>query len=68
VVGVIVFYLLQRYLADFGTWYLILLGAIAIAVMLFAPQGLWGSIQGRFGLVLFPTGRRLEQTTTKDGG
>jgi branched-chain amino acid transport system permease protein len=50
VVGVIVFYLLQRYLADFGTWYLILLGAIAIAVM------------------LFPTGRRLEQTTTKDGG
>src|SRR6201999_2152296 len=43
VVGVIVFYLLQRYLADFGTWYLILLGGIAIAVMLFAPQGIWGS-------------------------
>jgi branched-chain amino acid transport system permease protein len=66
VVGVIVFYLLQRYLADFGTWYLILLGAIAIAVMLFAPQGIWGSIQSRFGLVLFPTGRRLERARNKD--
>jgi branched-chain amino acid transport system permease protein len=66
VVGVIVFYLLQRYLADFGTWYLILLGVIAIAVMLFAPQGIWGSINARFGFVLFPTRRRLEQIGTGD--
>jgi hypothetical protein len=29
-------------------------------VMLFAPQGLWGSFQGRFRLALFPTQRRLE--------
>jgi branched-chain amino acid transport system permease protein len=64
-VGVIVFYLLQRYLADFGTWYLILLGAIAIAVMLFAPQGIWGSIQARFRLALFPTQRRLERVNLK---
>ena len=39
IVGVIVFYALQRYLADFGTWYLILLGALAIVTMLFAPEG-----------------------------
>jgi branched-chain amino acid transport system permease protein len=68
VVGVIVFYLLQRYLADFGTWYLILLGVIAISVMLFAPEGIWGSIAARFGLVLFPTGRRLERASNKGGG
>jgi len=59
VIGVIVFYLLQRYLADFGTWYLILLGAIAIAIMLFAPKGIWGYVSERTGLVLFPTQRRL---------
>ena len=29
IVGVIVFFLLQTYLADFGTWYLMLLGALA---------------------------------------
>jgi branched-chain amino acid transport system permease protein len=59
VIGVIVFYLLQHYLADFGTWYLILLGAIAIAIMLFAPKGIWGYVSERTGLVLFPTQRRL---------
>ena len=59
VIGVVVFYLLQRYLADFGTWYLILLGVIAITIMLFAPNGIWGYVNQRFGLVLFPTRRRL---------
>ena len=59
VIGVIVFYLLQRYLADFGTWYLILLGVIAIAIMLFAPNGIWGYANERYGLELFPTRRRL---------
>ena len=59
IVGVIVFYLLQAYLADFGTWYLILLGALAIVIMLFAPQGIWGFVTRRFGIELFPTRRRL---------
>jgi branched-chain amino acid transport system permease protein len=56
---VIVFYLLQAYLADFGTWYLILLGALAILIMLFAPRGIWGFVTQRYGVALFPTRRRL---------
>ena len=59
VIGAVIFYLLQRYLADFGAWYLILLGTLAIAVMLFAPRGLWGFVTERFGVTLFPTRRRL---------
>jgi branched-chain amino acid transport system permease protein len=59
IVGTLVFYLMQNYLAGFGAWYLILLGALAIAVMLFAPQGLWGFVSERYGLVLFPIRRRL---------
>jgi len=59
VVGAVVFYLLQRYLADFGAWYLILLGTLAIVVMLFAPRGLWGFVTERYGASLFPTRRRL---------
>jgi len=65
VIGVIVFYLLQRYLADFGTWYLILLGVIAIVIMLFAPDGIWGYVSKRFGLVIFPTRRRLVRNDGK---
>lgn len=58
-IGAIIFYLLQRYFADFGAWYLILLGALGILVMLIAPRGLWGLVSERYGVTLFPTRRRL---------
>jgi branched-chain amino acid transport system permease protein len=60
IIGVLVFYLMQSYLAVYGTWYLILLGALAILIMLFAPKGIWGYVSERTGLVLFPVHRRLE--------
>ena len=59
VIGTIIFYLMQRYLADFGASYLLLLGALGIIVMLFAPKGLWGVLSDRYGLTLFSTRRRL---------
>ena len=59
IVGVLVFYFLQSYLAGYGTWYLILLGALAILIMLFAPRGIWGYVSERTDLVLFPIRRRL---------
>ncbi len=59
IIGVIIFYLMQAYLAGFGSWYLILLGALAIATMLFAPKGIWGHLSERFGIVLFPAQRRV---------
>ena len=59
IIGVIVFYLMQTYLSSYGTWYLILLGALAIVIMLFAPRGIWGYVSERTGLVLFPVRRRL---------
>jgi branched-chain amino acid transport system permease protein len=62
IVGVIIFYLMQTYLSDFGTWYLILLGALAILIMLFAPRGIWGYLAQRYDLVLFPIRRRLVPT------
>ena len=54
IIGVIVFYALQRYLADFGTWYLILLGALAIVTMLFAPIGVWGYVAQHIVSRYFP--------------
>lgn len=54
IVGVIIFYLLQRMLADYGTIYLIVLGLLGIVVMLFARRGLWGLFTDRTGLDLFP--------------
>lgn len=59
IVGVLVFFLLQRLFADYGSWYLIVLGLLGIAVMLFAPRGLWGLISEQSGIQLFPIRRRL---------
>jgi branched-chain amino acid transport system permease protein len=59
IIGVIVFYTMQHYLADFGTWYLILLGALAIVIMLLAPKGIWGYVAQRYRVALFPVRRML---------
>lgn len=58
IVGVVVFYLLQRLLADYGTLYLIVLGLIGIGVMLFARTGLWGLFVARTGFDPLPLGHR----------
>ncbi len=60
VVGIIVFFLLQNLLADFGSWYLLMLGILSIVVMLFAPRGLWGLFSDRTGIQLFPVRRVLK--------
>ena len=59
IIGVAIFYLLQYYLAALGSWYLILLGGLAIVLMLFAPSGIWGVISQAFDISLFPVRRRL---------
>jgi branched-chain amino acid transport system permease protein len=59
ILGTLIFYVLSKFLSDFGTWYLIGLGALAIVVTLFFPQGIWGYVSNRFGLQLFPLGRRV---------
>jgi branched-chain amino acid transport system permease protein len=58
-VGTIVYFLLREFLADLGSIYLLILGVLAIGVMLTSPKGLWGFVQQRFELSLFPTGFRV---------
>ncbi|MEZ5889366.1 MAG: hypothetical protein R3D52_03335 [Xanthobacteraceae bacterium] len=36
-----------------------MLGAVAIAVMLIAPKGLWGFVADRFGWQMFPLARHV---------
>jgi branched-chain amino acid transport system permease protein len=56
ILGTIVFFALQQWLSSHGTWYLIVLGAVAISVAIWAPRGLWGLISERFNIRLFPVG------------
>ena len=61
IIGAVVYFLLRETLADLGSVYLIVLGAVAIVVMLFAPRGLWGYVRDLTGLRLFPLGYRVER-------
>lgn len=64
IIGTLVFFAIRETLADFGTIYLMILGAVAIVVMLKAPKGVWGLIRDRYDLELFPLSYRVHH----DGG
>jgi branched-chain amino acid transport system permease protein len=59
IVGTAVFFALRELLSDFGAWYLVLLGTVAVTVMMVWPQGLWGLVTRRWDLRFFPVQRRL---------
>lgn len=58
-VGAIIFWALNKFFSDFGTWYLLGLGVLAIVTTIYFKQGLWGYAQQRWGWTLFPTARKL---------
>lgn len=68
IIGTLIFFALRETLADLGTIYLMVLGAVAILIMLKAPNGLWGLIRNRFDLELFPLSYRVKtsQSAKKD--
>jgi branched-chain amino acid transport system permease protein len=59
IIGTIVFFLLRELLADYGSWYMIGLGLVAVVVMVKWPRGVWGFVQQKFDLRFFPVQRRV---------
>jgi branched-chain amino acid transport system permease protein len=59
ILGTIVFFIMRAFLTDYGTWYLMLLGALSIVIILVDRRGLWGLVR-RFLLSadLIPTAHR----------
>lgn len=58
IIGTILYFLLREWLGDFGSSYLIFLGLLTIAIVIWLPRGLWGTFAARWDLELFPV-RRL---------
>jgi len=58
ILGCILFFVLRESLADLGTWYMVILGAISVAIMLIEPRGLWGIISKRVPISVFPVARK----------
>jgi branched-chain amino acid transport system permease protein len=59
IIGTVIFFVMRQALSDLGSLYLLMMGAVAILVMLWAPKGLWGVVVERFGWQVLPLQRRL---------
>jgi branched-chain amino acid transport system permease protein len=59
-VGTLVYFALRETLSDFGSGYMIALGSVAVAFMLWIPRGIWGTIAARYDLHFFPVQRRIK--------
>jgi branched-chain amino acid transport system permease protein len=59
IIGTVIFFVMRQTLSDLGSLYLLMLGAVAIGVMLWAPKGLWGLLAERFGWQALPLQRLL---------
>ena len=54
ILGALIYFGLRETLSQLGPYYLMILGAVAIAIMLFEPRGLWGALRARTGLQFLP--------------
>ncbi|WP_062381626.1 branched-chain amino acid ABC transporter permease [Demequina pelophila] len=59
IIGAVIYYVMDLYFSQMGLWYLVVLGALAIAVTLFFPRGIWGALSARYNLAVFPIGHRV---------
>jgi branched-chain amino acid transport system permease protein len=68
IIGTVIFFALRQTMSELGTIYLMVLGALAIVVMLKAPQGVWGTIARRFNVELLPVRQKLIMRSPRDPG
>jgi branched-chain amino acid transport system permease protein len=61
IVGTLLYFVVRQEFSDYGTWYLIALGLLAIVVMIRFPRGIWGEFAARFGWHVFPIQRIVRE-------
>ncbi len=60
IIGTVIFFVLQQNLANYGAWYLIIFGSLAVLIAIWAPGGVWGLITRRLKIEPFPVGFHVE--------
>lgn len=59
IIGTVIFYALRETTSQYGTWYFIALGLLAIVVTVWSPAGIYGWILKKTGFSVFPLQRKL---------
>ena len=57
IVGMVIYFVLRQLLADYGTWYMMMMGLVAVLIMLKATKGIWGFVSEYYDLHFFPVRR-----------
>ncbi len=68
IIGTVIYFVLLQSLSQYGTWYLLLLGIVAVIMATVAPKGIWGFIAKKWNIHLFPVRRRLVLESPPDEG
>jgi branched-chain amino acid transport system permease protein len=68
ILGCVIFFVLQQSLQNYGAWYLIIFGAVAVGVAIWQPRGIWGFIRDTFHFELLPVGYRVIGAGVRDQG
>jgi branched-chain amino acid transport system permease protein len=58
-IGSVIYFALLQTLSQYGTSYMLLLGVIAVIMAAKAPRGIWGFVEKRWDIHLFPVRRQL---------
>ena len=61
IIGSVVFIVLQQSLSRFNAWYLVIVGALAVVIAIWARGGVWGVWTDRTSAKLFPVGYFLRK-------
>jgi branched-chain amino acid transport system permease protein len=59
IIGGIILFALQQTLSQYGAWYLVLVGGLAVIATLAVPRGIWGFVSDKWGWSLLPVGYRV---------
>ena len=63
IIGAVIFFLLRETTSQYGGWYFIVLGLVAVIVPLWSLGGIYGYIAKKTKFFLFPTQRRVRLAT-----
>jgi branched-chain amino acid transport system permease protein len=66
ILGCVIFFVLQQTLQNFGAWYLIIFGALAVGVAIWQPRGIWGFVRDTFHIEVLPVGFRVSGADVVD--
>ena len=58
-VGALIYFVADRFFAQYGAVYMVVLGLMTLLTALYARQGIWGLMSSRIHIPLFPVGRKL---------